>query len=68
MKTMKVYDRFEIPDEIIQTVENLWEEFPNDNYVYYDTTSDWETSLELTKWLQENGTDIGEIVLIKWWW
>jgi len=68
MKIMKVYDRFEIPEEVISTVEDMWEEYPNDSYINYDTTSDWETSKELTEWLYKNGTEKNETVLIRWWW
>ena len=68
MKIMKIYDRFEIPEDIISTVEEIWEEYPNDSYIDYDTTSDWETTPEMTNWLLENGTEKGERVLIRWWW
>jgi hypothetical protein len=73
MTLMKVYDRYEMPRDIQELFAKAYEKdnrepLNNESYVLYDAISDWATDRVVTKWFLDNGANIGESILIRWWW
>ena len=66
MKTMKVFDCQDFPDDIKDDFFDNFEGTGND--VYVDTYVCDIDEIPFMKWLSENGANKDEKVLIKHWW
>lgn len=63
MKLMKVFDCQDMPKDICLIFLRSWDNKCNDVYVNWTVETDI-----VSKWLLQNGADLGEKVIVKYWW
>jgi len=71
-KLQKVFDCQDMPEDIRKEFFNLWDNYGNDCYLSYIigelNSPNSSLSLNIDKWLIDNGATNGEEVIINHWW
>lgn len=71
-KMMKVFDSIGMPEEVLDAL-NPDRELNNNTFITFSTYTEddymeFAEEATINNWLLDNGANVGDVVLIKYWW